>query len=253
MSLVILERTIRSFVARGSGLDPLKVVPGREEGTSAPDDLYASVTLRMTAPKGRIGRRQVVGESDSYVIHSQLIDSAFDIQFYRAGANEAARRFEMWARSESGITWAATALSCGRLAGANVYEGGSGYVTGEQVEFHHHADDVVERVTPVNAFGVISAAADGSLSAVRLTSGGTAYSIIPEPVFLPPASGTGAVVSPRGFGFAIERVKTRNLTNFLDDVNLEEVAQIDLDVCHTAVYNDDDSGRVERIISDNDF
>ena len=250
-STFILERSIREWVARGAGIAQNKVIPGRHTA-NAPAGLYASVTLISSTPKGMVGRRQRVGSDKSLTIHSQLMDSMFDVQFYRDGALDAANRFAMFARSETGIHWAATALSCGRIAGANVYEGGSGYITGEQIEFHHHAEDVVERQTPNNAFGTIHAGLGGAMTRVDLTSGGSNYSIMPTPFFLPPTSGMGGVVSPRGFGFAVNRVKMRNLSA-IESEEWEERAQIDLDVCHSVVYNDTTSGRVERIIGDADI
>ena len=242
-STAILERNVRAWVARGSGIESQNVRLGRTSAV-APDGLYAVVTLIASSPNGMITRRQVIKEDRSYVIHSQAIDSMFDIQFFREGAQVAANLFGMWARSESGTTHAATALTCGRLAGVNIYEGGSGYTHREPVEFPHNEGESGNR-----ARGVLWTNSNGGAIRVQLTNAGSGYSSMPSLAFGANSAGTGATGAPRGYGFTINQIKVRNLTD-VESEEYEDRAQIDLDIRHSVVYNDTESGRVETIVGD---
>ena len=245
MSRLILERSIRAFVSRGSGLPQSQVIQGRTTA-KAPDGLYASVTMIDEMPMGYQGHQQRIGETESFTISTQLYNTTFDVQFYRDGAIDAANRFAMWARSETGITWAATSLTCGRLAGVNVYDGGSGYSASNSCTFPHDADDP----TPHNtAEGLIETDGRTGIRAITLNKAGSNYSTLPRVVVS--GNGVGMSAAPRGYGFATNRIRVRNLS-LVESSEYEERAQIDLDISHSRVYNDVHSGRVERLIGDVD-
>ena len=103
-----LDRSIRNFVRMGSGVTDMKVVQADGDGP-APDELYAGVRLLSDE---RVGEPI---EVDRNLGRGKVIDvrlarqATFSIQWYRKGANAAARNFLVWAESSVGSIWSRNA------------------------------------------------------------------------------------------------------------------------------------------------
>ena len=96
-----LERNIRAFIARGSGLDSTYVIPGNERGPR-PQEPYAS--LLHIPPDTRHGypiRVQLPNNATRSVQHRR---ASYSLQFYRKGAENLALAFSNYAESENGLT-----------------------------------------------------------------------------------------------------------------------------------------------------
>ena len=96
-----LERTVRAFVAQGSGLARMRVIPGNDDGPR-PKDPYASLLLiddaRRAAP---IRYQQPNDETVSTLTYRR---ANYSLQFFRDGATDHARAFVRFTESENGLT-----------------------------------------------------------------------------------------------------------------------------------------------------
>lgn len=250
MSRAILDATLRAFVAKGSGVAVNQVIEG-QRSAEAPEGLYAIVYLVSEHRIGRNSGWQWIGSNKSFTVDDVMVESLYSVEFYREGALDAAFRFSDWAMTETGLNWASTAITDGRIKGANVYAGGSGYSKGGSCVFV--PNDVEGLPTPERpssyATGFVAVNDTGEMERINMRSFGRGYYDMPL-AKLSGTSGTGAVVSPRGFGFDVKHpLMVRNLTGVIAD-DYEERAQIDLRICHTRNYIDEESGRVEEIKSD---
>ena len=90
-----LERDFRSFVAIGSNLLTTLVLPGNDDGP-APQDLYATVLLIDDQKMFQ----SIYSEHDNILYQRDARRAFFSVQFYRAGAMDAADRFAAWGESE---------------------------------------------------------------------------------------------------------------------------------------------------------
>ena len=219
-----------------------------QKSTESPDGLYSSVWIRSEYPIGKV-RRQVIGATDSFTVFRITTETNFIVEFYRTGAMESAARFRDWTMTESGITWAATAITDGRIQGANVYDGGTGYSTGEKFQMTPKNSDLID-VSELSS-GYIVANDRGEMTQAIVTNFGIGYTKMPIPDIK--SSGTGASVSPRGFGFSVKTpIRITVITNEQSN-DWEERAQIDLKIAHDHLVYDRESGRVETIIGDRNF
>lgn len=113
-----LERAVRAYVAKGSGLDRQSVIRG-QENAPFPDLPVATVTLITDLPEGfawtrdeRIENREY---SDPAFTDGPTIDEtaflsselSYSVQWFGAYAADYARRFSVWAASPAGTSEAA--------------------------------------------------------------------------------------------------------------------------------------------------
>ena len=101
MTIFAFERTLRAYVAIGSGLEPKYVIPGNDRH---PRPVAPYSTLLRIPPDIRLGypiRRQNPNESTSDLSYRR---SSFSLQFYRKGAMQLAQDFCIYAESEDGLT-----------------------------------------------------------------------------------------------------------------------------------------------------
>ena len=102
-----LERDVRAWVAAGSGLEGKRVLRGKNRGIG-PADPYATVLLISQRPDGQAWVRYAPGEGmllDSTTVSSDSFE--YSVQWFRAGARDRGRRFQIWAESPAGIVAAA--------------------------------------------------------------------------------------------------------------------------------------------------
>lgn len=90
-----MQRLFRGMVAEGSGLQPNRVIPGNDKGPR-PREGYASVLLTD-------GERRAYPDFGSDDAVTTQRRSMLSVQWYRAGAVDAARGFENWAETEPGL------------------------------------------------------------------------------------------------------------------------------------------------------
>ena len=101
-----IERRVRAFVADGSGLDRSKVIPANEgpEPKPSPSGLYATVLLITPSMRGSTPAvRQTLAEGN--VVHKtrSVVRDVYSVQWFRAGAQDAARTFAAWIPSPDGL------------------------------------------------------------------------------------------------------------------------------------------------------
>lgn len=131
-SRAIFERTLRRFVSEGCNLQignevlaGERVIPGQGSGTS-PEGLFAAVWFLGSNAHYPYNYFEQQQNDDARLRSIQMVDASYMIQFYRSceecDALEAAQAFGDWVDSHSGITWAATAITDGRITGVNVYD-----------------------------------------------------------------------------------------------------------------------------------
>ena len=103
-----LERSIRAYVAAGSGLASSQVIPGYTDGP-APNGLYASVLLINEAIQGIPGTIFNLSESGQGLKAPvrATVRASYSVQWFREGSRDAARRFSVWASSPAGRELAA--------------------------------------------------------------------------------------------------------------------------------------------------
>ena len=220
----VLERAVRRFVAEGSGLGNGLVIEGNSRGPG-PKDPYASVLLIDDVRRGYPVRRQLPdGAGTAQLVHRRAL---FSVQFYRPPAVDLAERFDDWAMSETGLLQAETAFSDGRIAGARVLRGGTGFAGGA-------ADPIVPDDPDGPGLGgqLAVTVVRGAVAGVAVARPGENYWYPPDIVI---ASPTGrdedaAVVSVWGYGFRVVfPLRIRRLDEVLGDA-WETRAQIDLGI-----------------------
>ena len=95
-----LERTVRAFVATGSGLDKNRVIAGNAD-SPRPQTAYATVLPISDTPAAYPIYGAVEGEAgvDTMV----YVRSVFSVQWYRTDAIDKARAFDLWVKSPRGL------------------------------------------------------------------------------------------------------------------------------------------------------
>ena len=104
-----LDRSVRGFVAEGSGLTAGAVVPANEKGP-APKGLYATVLEVSNTREGRSWNVQGALNAAETGLPLGTFESVridFSLQWLRDGARDAAKLFRLWAGSDLGILEAA--------------------------------------------------------------------------------------------------------------------------------------------------
>ena len=105
-----LERAVRRYVAEGSGLEKINVIPGQVGGPS-PTGPYATVLLIDEAAEGqewtRDERVERAGEPTADVTSYESVRVDWSVQWFRKGARDLARTFRFWAQSPLGVQAAA--------------------------------------------------------------------------------------------------------------------------------------------------
>ena len=99
-ALGLLEENTRAFVARGSGLEPNRVIEGNQKAPR-PRDSYATVLFRNDPRKGYPIRDLAENGEARDISHRR---AAFSVQFFRKGASGRALAFCLYAESENGLT-----------------------------------------------------------------------------------------------------------------------------------------------------
>lgn len=97
------EDRLRTHIGLGAGLDG-KVVPGNDN-LEQPDGVYASLLLITDADDGGypvVEDHPTDADPNAVAVFSQQL-ATYSLQFYRAGAVAAARRFKRWATSPEGL------------------------------------------------------------------------------------------------------------------------------------------------------
>lgn len=266
----IFEDTIRLMVATGSGIVPSLAVRGFDNDTAPKTGLFSSITMLNQKTMGLNPHYQYIGDFESYSVNMVFAETRFQIDWFREGALERAIAFRDWIRSESGLSWAATANVDGRVRAFNVYYGGRGYRTGDRVIVVHgdgDADDARD------AEGTIEADTKGEIVRIYLDKHGDGYKDIPRlqslsdngdyPYFryIPITEGDPtpvddyAQISALGFGLSVKNLDSLNLLKLdenIDGGRFEERIALNLVVCHTYLYIDRDSGRIEVVAGDID-
>ena len=103
------EAFVRAFVAVGSGIDTRYVVPSQVAGAPIPSVRpFASVLLITDTPMGRVTKRDV--DDGDGIWNLQYKMATYSVQFYGAGAAEAASRLCGWIESDAGLLAADGAL-----------------------------------------------------------------------------------------------------------------------------------------------
>ncbi len=242
----VLERSIREYVAQGSGLITQQVIPGNSKG---PRELstYASVLLmsddRLNYPirtqRTRMDGGRMMGYTDDLVYRR----ARYSLQFYREGATDRAVQFDTWAMSENGLTWAQTAFPSGQIDHIRVYNGGSGY------------DDENPPSVHIEGGGGSGATAQavmvrGAVSGVRLLNHGTGYAKQPDISFIPSGTESGAVspatATASGIGFTVEfPLSIRRIDAMIAD-EFEERVLIELPVVYARIFSDN-TGLIDAV------
>ncbi len=97
-----LERRLRTYVAKGSGIDTTLVIPGNESAP-LPSGLFASVTLITDSTAGQASEHYFDADDGQVGVSVQATHFAtYSVQFYRSGAQSAAERFVKWSQSPLG-------------------------------------------------------------------------------------------------------------------------------------------------------
>ena len=96
-----LERSVRRWVASGSGLDRQLVIPGRSNGPS-PEDAYATCLLVRARADGHAWARlndTAPDEQKAYMSYT----FSYSLQWFRGGSVDRAHAFRIWAGSALGV------------------------------------------------------------------------------------------------------------------------------------------------------
>ncbi len=100
-----LEDKVRGLVAAGSAMDPNFVIPGNDDGPT-PDELFATALLIHQDIQG-IPATPVTLASDGLALDAPTVATVrgrYSVQWFRAGAHDAARRFATWLSSPAGLS-----------------------------------------------------------------------------------------------------------------------------------------------------
>lgn len=100
-----IEDTVMAMVAEGGGV--ATVIPANEPVTfPAPSGLYATVLLIDEPESGVPYSRRARHDDDTIAITTaRTARGQYSVQWYRTGAQDAARRFAVWIRSPAGAQW----------------------------------------------------------------------------------------------------------------------------------------------------
>ena len=97
-----IEYAVRGYVAEGSGIEPGGVIPA-EDVVSPPKGLFATVLLMAPRRRGRkFVRQDLVGGQIKHLTGGAVVD-LYSVQWYREGAEDAARSFALWVESPEGL------------------------------------------------------------------------------------------------------------------------------------------------------
>lgn len=103
-----LDEAVRQWVALGSGLDfDSHVIDASQKRTPAPKGLYATVIEIFEQPEGLNFSRIGHGSNANTEQTEQSVTISWSVQWFRTGARDAARCFQLWAHSTPGIAAAA--------------------------------------------------------------------------------------------------------------------------------------------------
>ena len=95
-----LERAVRAFVARGSGVDGKWIIPDDARGPSPPARLYASVKLVSSRQRGSTPSTTYADGALEVEARQRITKrTIYSVQWYRPGAADAAEDFRSWALS----------------------------------------------------------------------------------------------------------------------------------------------------------
>ena len=97
------ERSLRIFIAKGSGLETSLVLPGNDPNPR-PDVSYA--TLLLITDTGIAYPARLQDDAAEMTSSAAYRRAMFSLQFYREGAMDFARDFCVWCESEIGLTTA---------------------------------------------------------------------------------------------------------------------------------------------------
>ena len=97
------EKSLRIFVAKGSGLDSSLVIPGNDPH---PRGAAPYATLLLITDIGIAYPARLQDEAAEMTSSSAYRRATFSLQFYRKGAMDLARDFCVWCESEIGLTTA---------------------------------------------------------------------------------------------------------------------------------------------------
>ena len=102
VSRKVFERSLRQFVAMGSGLPGMRVIPGNDKVGPSPKMLYSTVLL-VSAMNDGMPSEMYRGDDETQLV--RYVQSAtYSVQWYRDGARAAGDRFKAWAESTAGVT-----------------------------------------------------------------------------------------------------------------------------------------------------
>ena len=231
-----LDRSIRAYVARGTGLD--KVMPGNAKGPR-PKSTYATLLaasdIRTGAPQYRQTVNAIGNAAGTWT--ETPYRRNYSLQFYRDGALDLANAFERWASSEGGLIAADTACASynGSIRRIFVREGGA-YLAAPLVTI---TDGAGRDAT------AISTLAPGTgrrpIQGIGLTNAGSDY-VNPTVDIVQTAGDTNGSATAIGWGFHVEHPLTvRRLDDILGDA-FEERAQINLPILYTTLDAQDTGG-----------
>ena len=223
-----LDRSIRAYVARGTGLATNLVRPGNAKG-QRPKEAYATL---LPGPDVRTGAPQYRQTRDGDgVANGTRAETprrrTYSLQFYRDGALDLANAFETWAASEDGLVVASTAFASynGSIRRIALRDGGS-YTAAPAVTI----SDLSGGGSGATATATLSPGTGmRSVASIGLDDPGRDYV---SPAVSMPGDATAIAV---GWGFHVEHPLTvRRLDDILGDA-YEERAVIDLPILYTAL------------------
>ena len=103
-----IEYAVRGYVAAGSGIAPGDVIPGQAPGPTPDDGLFATVLLIIPRRRGqKFVRQDLVGGQIKHYTSGAVVDR-YSIQWYRKGAENAARSFALWVDTPEGLDYTFT-------------------------------------------------------------------------------------------------------------------------------------------------
>ncbi|MCY3784573.1 MAG: hypothetical protein OXG79_12435 [Chloroflexi bacterium] len=101
---VAIEDVVIACAREGGGVE---VLPGNDpSGWRDPPGLYGTVLLITEGESGVPYSRRTRNDDDSLTVTTtRTARGRYSLQWYRAGAQDAARRFAIWVRSPTGAQW----------------------------------------------------------------------------------------------------------------------------------------------------
>ena len=229
-----LERAIRRHVAQGSGIPNERVLRAWDAGPRpvVQQEPWASALLTGREASGWPAREQ---SGMPWML--SYWRATFSLQWWGAGAVDAAARFQRWVPSETAVMQESTAFSNGMIRHVRVHDGGTGYTTPPAVTFSGGGGNGAIAVAAIHAGRVVS---------VRMTDRGTGYADAPSVTIAPPDSGTPATATAYGYGFSVLfDGPFRRLSEIVSDAS-EERAQLDITVLYDDLWTDADGAVMTR-------